>query len=230
MNIKLHKSLAIGALAVGPLLNAGNLTITLPSEGDGYFHNESGSSYDYWDGTSTVNKVHYEFWGSSDSVIQRTAYLQFDLSSVPAGAQIGSATLNLYVTEIHYGSDSPSGGWIKHVANSSSATGLASQKLGGNEIVVEMKDQPAGWMSLDVSTFIQNDIANGYSYAAFSGNYNGSGYFRNSGFSFVSADTATDQPYLSITTVPEPGVTAAAIALMTGLFALRHQRRGRAGV
>ena len=214
----------MAAMTVAPLLNAGNLTITVPSEGDGFYHNESGSSYDYWDGTNTVNKVHYQFWGTSDSVIQETAYLQFDLSSVPAGTLIGSATLNLYVTEIHYGDDSPSGGWIKHVANSSSANGLASQKLGGSEIVVEMKDQPTGWMALDVTSFIQNDMANGYSYAAFSGNYNGSGYFRNSGFSFVSADATSDQPYLSITTVPEPAATTAAIMILAGIFVLCRRR------
>jgi len=206
--------------------NAVPYVINLTSMGDGYRHDENGSSFDYWDGTSDTNRVHYQFYGTSDNRFTQTAYLQFNLSALPATAAVNTATLNLYVTEIHYGDDSPSGGFIRHASNSSAANGDASQRLSGDVDVIELKDQPPGWLSINVTSMIQSDIDNGFSYAAFSGTPNTTGYFRYAGFSFTSADAPANQPCLEVTTVPEP----ATVCLLLGLAALvAVTRRSPAG-
>lgn len=185
----------------------GAIDIVVTPAGDGYHHDELGSSYDYFDSSALSNIVHYQFYGTSDTVIRNTSYAQFSLDSFAPGAEIGLATLNIFLTEIHYGDESPSGGFVYHVANASSANGLASQRLTGSEVVVNIKDQPLGWLSLDVTGYLQNDLDNGYSYAAFSFSPDTAGYFRNAGFSFTSGDALTNQPFLSVV-VPEPGYTA----------------------
>lgn len=199
--------------------------------GDGYFHDEVGSSYDYFDAGSPSVNAYYTYWGTSDTLQFNTGYMQFSLASLPAGAIITEATLNLYFTDIHYTSESPSAGFIKHVADSSAANGNASQRLSGSETLVELKDQADGWLTIYATATIQNDINSGFSYAAFSANPNTAGYFRDAGFTFNSADAATNKPYLSITVVPEPADVAVWIAALAASGAILwrqvNQRRAR---
>lgn len=122
------------------------------SAGDGYFHNEYLTAYDFFDSTSTSLQAYYYFDGSGANTRIGTGYIQFSLASIPAGDPVYSATLSLYLTGRYYADDSTSAGFVNHVANSSTANGNASQKLNGTEQVVEIKDQSLGWLVLDVTS------------------------------------------------------------------------------
>lgn len=185
-------------------LTAQAVVISSTSAGDGYFHDETGSSYDYFDAGSSGISAYYTYWGTSDTLQYNTGYIQFSLAAFTSEDTISSATLNLYLNERHYSSESPSAGFIKHASSASSANGSASQKIGGDVQVVEIKDQSVGWLSLDVTSLIQSDIGNGYSYACFSFNPNTAGYFRDAGFNINSADAVSGQPSLSVNVIPEP--------------------------
>lgn len=205
---------------------AGNATtvIATTSAGDGLYHNELGTAFDGFDSTSTSMGVSYYFSGSSDSVNQNTGYLQFALGSLPVAADYSSIVLNLYVTNSYYADDSTSAGYVRHRTNSSTANGLASQKLEGDVQVVEIKDQPDGWLAIDVTPQVKNDLTAGYSHAVFSLNYNTAGYFRNSGFTVATADNGVNGPYLSFTPVPEPS-SMVFIAISAAGLASSYRRR-----
>lgn len=195
--------------------------------GDGFFHNESGSSYDFFDSASNSVIVNRYYDGFSSSIQDRTGYLQFSLASLAPTDVIGSVTLNVYLEASHYLDDSPSAGFINHRADSSTANGLASQKLGGSELVVEIKDQALGWLTLDVTNYLKNDQSAGYAYACFSLDMNTAGYWDNSGFRITSADAAANAPYLSLTLVPEPANFSLLVMLFIGWsLASRRRRHG----
>lgn len=215
-------------LVVGSTMARADVTtIYSTSAGDGYYHNELGTAGDFFDSTSASISSYYYYdpYTGSSSVQQNTGYIQFSLAAFTAESTISSATLNLYLNAIHYADDSPTAGAINFVSNSSGANGNASQKLNGNVQVVQMKDQPVGWLSLDVTSLIQGSISNGYSYACFSLNYDSAGYFDNNGFSINSADAVLNKPYLSVAAVPEP---ASAMMLILGAgvgIAIHRMRR-----
>ena len=211
--------LALMALAILPAHGA--ITIPTLSAGDGFYHNELGSGNDFYNDTAASVSIQYYFDGFSTSVQQNTGYAQFALSTVPPATNLASAYLNIYLESSYYLDESTSAGYINHVANSSGANGSASQQLGGTQQVVEIKDQALGWLQLDVTALIQADLDNGYSYSAFSFNYNTAGYFRNSGFSVTSADAASNGMYLTLNPIPEPSTAT----LLLGSLLLFRRRR-----
>jgi hypothetical protein len=199
------------------LQQAAALNIYCLPVGDGFFHNESGSSYDYFDSTSNQVIVNRYFDGFSDSIQDRTGFLQFSMASLDSNDVISSATLYVYLEASHYADESPSAGFINHVAPNAAANGNASQRLSGNQLVVEIKDQPVGWLALDVTSYLQADQAANVGYACFSLNMNTAGYFDNAGFRITSADAGTNTPYLSVA-VPESG----SYGLVMGWFAVAY--------
>ncbi len=77
------------------------------------------------------------------------------------------------------------------------------------------------WISYDVTSYIQNDLTNGYSYAAFSFDPDTSGGgWRNSSLSFASAESA-NKPFLQINAVPEP---SSALLMGFGCLSLAFRR------
>lgn len=201
--------LMAGLVAVSTMARADVMTINSTSLGDGYFHNELGTAYDFFDSTATsISSYHYyDPYTGSSSVQQNTGYIQFSLAAFTTESTLSSATLNLYLNSIYYSggaNGSPTAGTINFVSNSSGATGDASQKLGGNVQVVQMKDQAIGWLALDVTSLVQGSISNGYSYACFSFNYDSAGYEDYNYFSINSADAGSNTPSLSIAAIPEP--------------------------
>ncbi|QTN30866.1 DNRLRE domain-containing protein [Akkermansiaceae bacterium] len=198
----------LSILALSPQLGNAATDIPTTPTGDGLYHNELGTAYDFFDSTSASIGVSYYFAGTSDTVNQNTGYLQFALGSLPSGVEYESITLNLHITNNYYHDDSTSAGYVRHRTNSSTANGLASQRLEGDVQVAEIKDVPNGWLSIDVTSEVMNDLTAGYSHAAFSLNYNTAGYFRNSGFTITSADAGSNAPYLRFTpaTGPTPEV------------------------
>lgn len=219
MNIKLLPILAFGILGILPA--SGAITVNTVSAGDGYHHNELGTASDFFNSTSASLSARYYFYYTSDTLQYDIGYAQFSLATVPVSTILDSAYLYVYLESRHYADESPSAGFINHVANSSSANGSASQKLAGSERVVEIKDQSVGWLQLDVTTMIQNDLDNGYTYSAFSFNPNTSGYVRDASFRLTSADAAENGMYLSLTLIPEPSVC---ILLVGSLVLVRRHR------
>jgi len=208
-------------VVLGILPATGAITIPTVSAGDGYYHNELGTSSDFFNTTAASVSAHIYFAYTSDTLQNNTGYAQFSLASVPPSTTVASAYLNVYLENRYYGDDSPSAGFIKHVANSSSANGSASQKLGGTQQVVEIKDQALGWLQLDITAMIQADLDNGYSYSAFSFDPNTSGYVDNASFTITSADAASNGMYLTINPIPEPSVST----LLLGSLLLFRRRR-----
>jgi hypothetical protein len=205
------------------------IIVQTTSPGDGYFHDETGSSWDYFDATSHQVSAYYTYWGTSDTMQYNTGYLQFALANIPDSAVLASATLNIYLTSSHYSAESPSAGFIQYVTNSSGANGLASQRLGGDVTLVEIKDQPLGWLTVDITSQLQATLDSGYAYAAFSANPNTAGYFRDAGYAFYSADYGANQPYIEVTLVPEPALAAlvAGIPVLAWLLWRRRMRLSR---
>ena len=216
----------LGLIAVMVILTvavpAQGLMIAVAPAGDGYFHNESGSSYDYFESGANPNPVQYMFWGTSDTLQHNTSYAQFSLSTIPAASTITSATLNIYMTGTWIGT-STYAGYIKHVANSSAANGNASQKLGGSDLVANIGNIGAGWVSFDITTLLQNDLNNLYNYCCFSFDAATDGTYdnRNSGFSFSSGESGNSVPYLNVV-VPEPMTLG--LLVLGGVGLLRRRR------
>ena len=178
--------------------SAAPIVITTTPQGDGHSLRARYGFFDTWNDyafQSNANPVqaHHSYasgWGEI-----KNAYLQISLDTVPAGAEIASATLNLYITNV-----SGSGARLRHVSNSSNATGDASQQLAGNvDVLTITTSHGTGWLSIDVTQFIQSDLDNGHNWAAFS--LPSSSY---SNVSFYSAAQAGYEPHLSVTLIPEP--------------------------
>lgn len=201
---------ALLVCALTSLCTAGTVISKVAPEGDGH----SGKArYGYgfpwestgFDGSAASNWAGH--WYDSPYGASSDVFMQFSLASLPAGAAVQQATLNIYVTEC-----SGSGGQIYHRTNSSTATGLASQLLGGDVKIADILTSP-GWHSIDVTSFIQSDIEKGYQWAVFS--LPSKGY---SSLTFDSGETA-NAAYLSVA-IPEP-----ATLIMLSLGALPMLRR-----
>jgi len=174
----------------------------------------------------------YHWYYSPDGGMRDT-YLQVGLGSLPAAGDITSATLNIYVLSMSGEGDPATVANVGHAADSSAADGNASQQIGSSQSVGAITTADGlGWLPLDVTTFIQNDVANGYSWAAFT--------FTHIGYSsmyFASGEDAAYAPYLAVEsasaapgetpndtpTVPVP--SSLGLALMGGLALWRKRRR-----
>lgn len=190
----------------GSLIGAANAatTIIATSEGDGFNHDMNGSIDDYFNSTGGVVEVGYYYDGDSSGRYTRHGYLQFDLNTLTE--TVVTATLNLYIVGNHHVDNSPSAGHILHRTDASSANGSASQRLNGDQYVAQnVKDLTNGsWVSYDVSSFLQSDQTNSYSYSVFSFSPDTSGGgWRNSRLAFASAESS-NKPYLEINLIPEP--------------------------
>ena len=213
------------------------ITKVLP-EGDGNSGRERWGYTAYYDTSfqtgANPNPVYH--WSDGGDASMRDTYLQVGLGSLPAAGDIIGATLNIYVVS---NSDNGDGllATVSHAADSSAADGNASQEIGGTETVVAIftgggPGDSLGWLSFDVTSFIQNDVASGYSWAAFK--FTPDGY---SSMYFASGEDAVYAPYLAvesastatgdtpndIPTVPVP--SSLGLALMGGLALWRKRRR-----
>jgi hypothetical protein len=115
---------------------------------------------------------------------------------------------------------------LYHTTNASSANGNASQGLSGDTLVQNITAGP-GWLGLNVTSFIQGDYTNHYSWAAFQLNPGADGASYNSDFQYGTPGTGSG-PYLEITTTtdtPEPATLSVAglVLLAVGLVSRRRR-------
>lgn len=218
---------AAGAAVMMSLAQAGAIvTIHTLGQGDGFWHDETGSSYDFFESTGSAVSAHYQYFGTSDTMAYNTGYAQFNLGAV-AGSTISLASLNFWVGSSYATAPTPNAGSVNHVQDASSANGLAAQRLGGNELVgVVDAGYTGSWISFDITAYLQNDIASLYDWAAFSFNPNTTGDYANrfAGFSFASAEDGSFGPYIQVVldsaTVPLPSV-ATLVGLGLLVFGVR---------
>lgn len=208
--MKNYLSSAIMMLMLASAAMAGVIEIRVAPEGDGIVGKDRWGYTDSWnavpfDSAALENMgMHWYEYGSGQS---RETYMQVSLNGLPDSDSITGATLYINILSI-----TGNGAKLSHASNSAAATGLASQKIGGNQLVATI-NAGSGWVGFDVTEMIKNDVANGYSYAAFSCVNNGS----NASMTFSSADTVTYAPYLSVA-VPEPATIAMLSLGGLGLF------------
>lgn len=212
----------IAALAISGSAASAAIMSPAAAAGDGYHHNELGTANDYFDGSGGgVAATRYYVNGFSTTLSNNQGFAQISLAPF-AGQPVQTVSLHVYLLSAYKDADSASAGNIMHVANSSSATGNASQQLGGSQAVATIMPGDAGWVVYDVTNYILNDLTQGYAWAAFHfyPTSNGAGWERNAGFSFASAEGG-NPVYLSAV-VPEP---SSALLVAVGGFILAARRR-----
>ena len=182
----------------------------------------TGFSYGDSGGTQHIQN-NYQYYGGSDRFWQqKDFYFQIDLSSITDNPQ--QTVFHFYVTA--YNSPAPS--TLSHVDTQTvAATGDAAQKLVGSTAVAGTDSFVLGWNSVDVTSYIQSDLDNGYSFAAF--NIPKFGQMQDQDrllsmygpTSTTLVDDQSTQPYLA-TAIPEPATMA-----LLALGGLALVRRGR---
>jgi hypothetical protein len=194
-----------------------------------------GSNGTFWTGYDrNANNVAYGYsYYDGDGQETRTyTWLQVGLPEV--SGNITSAML--YIDVLAGSSNSDNSGIyaaLYHTINASSATGDATQGLGGDALVQNISFAGTGMLGLDVTSSILSDYSSHYSWAAFEFAPTAQAPYGSS-FSFGLATPPTvagDPAYLLITTdagngsgVPEPGtLSVAGLALFA--FGLMSRRR-----
>jgi len=176
-------------------------------EGDAVWTYDRGGGWvdQGWGTEGTGNTVSY--WYGSPSLSSSKTYLQVAIPSLGASEPFESAYLNLYITGLTTGLSNGAAN-LYHIGNSSGANGTATQKLTNDlEHVLNFSAQSLGWNAVDVSSFIENDISEGYSYAAFYFDYVGYGdWGPATNLSFSSGSDPVNAAFLQVNTssVPEP--------------------------
>jgi len=211
------KKMVVVLMTVAALTAAAhaNLVIQVQPEGDGQSGKARyGFSYG-WESTgfkvdANPNWAGHWYESSWANGEQSTVFMQISLSDIPAGVEIQQAHLYLHITEV-----SGNGSELKHLSDSSTATGLASQQLAGNVTVATLKDIPTGWLSIDVTDYIQADLNNGHDWAVFSFPYKSY-----SSLKFSSAET-DNGAYLAVV-IPEPATMG--MLGFGSLFLLRRRK------
>lgn len=185
--------LLLMVLALAVTASAATTTTYVTGPGDGNIGKDrDGYSSWYWSGFSSTDQVNPVYhWHDSGDGSWRDTYLQVALDSSLSAPTITKAELFINVKGVS-GTDSVA--LVTHTANASTATGNASDQLAGTEIVTTLTGStPLGWNAIDVTSFITNDVAAGYNYAAFK--FSHTGY---SSLEFYSGDSNL-APYLQVT-------------------------------
>jgi len=196
---------------------AAPILVHVTPEGDGNTLRARYGTFDTWNDyafQTTANPVQALHTFASGWGEIKNAYVQISLATVPNNIDVELATLNLYITNA-----SGSGSRLMHLADSSNATGHANQTLNGDTEVMALSGNTSkGWVSIDVTEFIQSDLDKGHDWAVFSLpslNY--------SNLSFHGSSDPDYGPYLSVTLIPEPA--SLGVLSLVGLLLFKRRRR-----
>lgn len=202
-------------------------TINIPVASDAVQLTIAGSSgYTQWQPETSTNEASFErtYLSGWVSAYLRT-YIQFSLTPL-AGMTITSATLNIYLGDVWSESSEIWAAKLLHAFNSSQATGDATDGIWAEQSTANwiIYDQPSGWISFDVTTFLSNDLNAGYSWSCWSVHPNDSGslseeHYRGITFSSGGGENA---PYLLVNVVPVPSTLLLIGPALLGLLGLRR--------
>lgn len=204
-------------LLIGSASASASIIVKVTPEGDGV------AGQDRWggpwqasgfDSSANPNRAFYDGYtqGSDHYYNWRNVYMQVALIDLPPASQIDKATLNIHVLGC-----SASGAYLFHKLDASSANGLASQQLLGDQNVRQIAGAAPGWLAIDVTDYIKSDLERGHAWAAFS--FNKVNFHS---LSFSSGEDAAFAPYLGVTAVPEPGTLG---LLGAGILGMIRRRR-----
>jgi len=217
------------SVAIVTLLASASISqavIITPSSLNDAFSQKDGSGSTYYYETSNTIGAQYYYNGNTggDSVIKKFGYIEFNIIGIVEPPP-GTYTLNLYFTGSGTYGTTVDAGYINHVSNSSTATGVAkNDHFSGTDTVYTVSADTTGWVSIDVTSRVLADINNGYDYSCFYLNYSSVGGYPEKGswFNVNSADSALNKPYMS---VPEPAACAAFAGMgVLGLALMRRRR------
>lgn len=217
------RNLLLTCILASSAMASSTIVKVLP-EGDGNigkYRPGYGWSWDWTAFTADSNPNPVYHWYDGEMGSYRDTFLQVGLSTLPAADDIVSATLNINL--VSKNSDGTLAN-LSHAADSSAADGNASQMITGSQAVGPVSGA-LGWLSFDVTSFIKDDVASGYSWAAFQ--FEHVGY---TSMAFSSGEDADYAPYLAVTsesqedtpTIPVP--SALGLAVMGVLGVLRRRR------
>ncbi|XOV87035.1 MAG: hypothetical protein ACFHX7_19025 [Pseudomonadota bacterium] len=211
---------AMIAMLIPPVALASitNIATTNESDGTWYRNNWYAGSYSgFYEGGDLGTT--YLYFGGADRYFEKS-YMQFNLSGFAGNvADIQSVTFNFNLLGVE-GSGTLGSLW--HRDNSSTATGLASQLLAGNQKITDITSNTAiGWNSIDVTSMLVNDLTQGYAYSAFSSTYSS-----NWDLSFAIGSSESNlAPYLQIITSASAPAPASFVLLVSGLLGIAGLRR-----
>jgi len=225
----------LGMFLFATAASAAFLDIAVTGAGDGNSGKDRYGSFSNWessgfDSTNLMNPVYHTYEYGDGS--WRNSYLQFGVSAFSGVIDdiiSVSFNYNLLRTASLPVNNRAVAGNLYHAANSSSATGNASDGIGGNELVATVNvGDDVGWKAHDVTDMIKNDLTNGYGWSAFS--------FMNAGYAglWFSAAESGAPAYLRIETesgeivgpvpTPEPSTFLLLGAGLLGLIGIGRKK------
>lgn len=186
------------------------------------------SGFSYGDDVSGLihAQSNYQYYGGANRDFNRKdAYFQIDLSSL-AGIDMISATFKFYVTENNTSAET----FLKHLTiQSTTPTGDAAQQLAGMTDVASSTTFTVGWNSIDLTSYIQSDLAQGYAFTVLNIPQFNQEQDENRLLSLYGGSAAAEyRPHLDVTVVPEPStyaLLASGAVLALAALRRRHNRR-----
>lgn len=226
---RLAAALAL-VLVLSSIGNAATMEIFVRPEGDAVAGQERAGYGSPWypiPPESAVSPNAAYHWYADGSGGARWTFLQFDISDfVGMADSVTGATFNFNLLPDGWGDGTR--GNLHHRADASTADGLATQGLGGEQVVGSVTSATIlGWNHFDVTEFIKADLVAGYAWSVFS--FNQVGY---AGM-FFSSGESEQRSYLQLTynggstdpTTPTPEPSSVVLMMLgaAGLLAMRRK-------